>query len=90
MADPTTNSDGTKQVSAPTRSAFDPPPAAAKAAPVADKTPPPSAHETGMIEHIRGMIQDAMKPKDFVEGGEKVGDAVDKAVGSVPGNHADY
>jgi|GEM_PF-6917129 len=91
MADPTTNPDGTKQVSAPTRSAFATP-AASKATPAKDGDTESSAgHEQSIIEGIKGLIRHGQSPGTTVNKNERSAlDALDSGVSSAPGNSADY
>lgn len=88
MADPT-----------PKKSAFDPDPPKVKAVPdsqrekTTDASTSAAASEPDHVTTLRGSLRKFLgfpeKDPDFVEGGQKVSDAVDAAVKGAPGN-GDY
>lgn len=88
MADPTTNADGTKQVSPPTRSAFAQSAAPAKSAPAkSEDTSSTPKHENSIIEGIKGLIaQHSSGTSNKAENSALA--AID--ANPAPGNTADY
>ena len=101
---PDTNPDGTKQVSPPTRSAFDPPSEPIKAGAVQKdtgdsektKTMQINEHEESIINGLRGLHRQGQgkmfnKPSDDEETKmDPAAAATSQGVASAPGNATDY
>jgi hypothetical protein len=100
MTEPARNTDGTKQVAPPTRSAFSQASKAATPAPSvtpAEQTDKTSSHNPdhvkNLISSLRGLLgrpsDEGPEGGNVQEGGHDVNSAVTEAVNGVPG-HATY